>query len=168
MSGLICWLAGNPSLLGDISRMSPLTINWHFQQPHHICVQAPVKALPSPAADLHNNVCRFNNNNSNNNNNNNNEILAIVPFHHSVHSASHQVFPGYQSCQFQYQLSSLGSTQLWCHHSTGNYSNTQAITVQPGTHSLLGLDSAQTGEVPCLRTQHHTAAAKIHTSDLLI
>ena len=55
--------------------------------------------------------------------------------------------------------SSTNST-LWrvpcCHHGTGNYSNTQAITVQPGIHSLLGWESAHTGEVSCPRTQRPT------------
>ena len=47
------------------------------------------------------------------------------------------IFPSYRTCSFQYQLNSLGSIQPWCHHGAGDYSYTQAITVQPGTHSLL-------------------------------
>ena len=69
----------------------------------------------------------------------------------SMHFTS--IFPGYGTCSFQYQLNSLGSIQPCCHHGgSGNY-YTQAITVQPGTHSLLGRESAHTGEVSCPRTQ---------------
>ena len=78
------------------------------------------------------------------------------------------VFPGYRTSSFQYQLNSLGSIQTCCHHGAGNKSNTQAITVQPGTHSLLGRESAHTGEVSCPRTQRHTAAAETRTQDLSV
>ena len=76
------------------------------------------------------------------------------------------IFSGYRTCLFRYQLNSLGSIQPCCHHSAGNYSNTQAITVQPRTHSLLGRESLHTGEVSCPRTQHHTTAAETHPQDL--
>ena len=62
------------------------------------------------------------------------------------------IFPGYRTCSFQYQLNSLGSIQPCCHHGAGNYSYTQAVTVQPGTHSLLCRELAHTGEVSCPRT----------------
>ena len=52
----------------------------------------------------------------------------------------------------------------YCHHDTGSYLNTQAFTVQPGTYSLLGWESAHSGEVPCPRAQRHTAAAKTSRS----
>ena len=47
-------------------------------------------------------------------------------------------------------LNSLRSTQPCCHHGAGNYSSTQAITVQSGTHSLLGRKSAQIGQISAL------------------
>ena len=50
----------------------------------------------------------------------------------------------------QYQLNSLGSMQPCCHHSTGNYSNTQAITVQP-IHSWVKRVHIQ---VKCLAQGH--------------
>ena len=34
-----------------------------------------------------------------------------------------------------------------------NYSNTQAFTVLPGTHLLLGLENARVSKVPCLGAQ---------------
>ena len=37
-----------------------------------------------------------------------------------------------------------------------NYSNTQAFTVLPGTHLLLGRESARVGKVPCLGAQHRS------------
>ena len=61
-----------------------------------------------------------------------------------------------------------GGIQSCCHHGGGNYSNTQEITVQPGTHLLLSRDGAHTCEVPCPRTPHHIAAAETHAQDLLI
>ena len=64
---------------------------------------------------------------------------------------------------FQYKLNSLGSIQPCCQHGTGNYSSTQAITVQPGTHSLLTWESALACKVSCPRTQRQTAAAKSRT-----
>ena len=64
------------------------------------------------------------------------------------------------SCLFQYQLNSLGGMQSCSHHRAGNYSKSQAITIQSGNHSLLGRESAHTGEVPYSRTQRHTAATK--------
>ena len=48
----------------------------------------------------------------------------------------------------------------------GNHSNTQAVTVQPDIHSLLGRESAHTGEEYCSRTQRHTAGAETRTKDL--
>ena len=69
-------------------------------------------------------------------------------------------FPGYRTRSCQYQLNSPGSIQPCCHHGAGNYSNTRAITVQPGTHSLLDRESAHTGEVSCARTRRHPAAAE--------
>ena len=52
-----------------------------------------------------------------------------------------------------------GAHSPCCHNSTGDYSNTQATTVQPGTHSVLGWEGAHIGGVPCPRTQHQTTAA---------
>ena len=75
------------------------------------------------------------------------------------------IFHGCRTCSFQYQLNSLTSIQPCCHHGAGKYSNTQAITVQPGTHSLLGRASAHAGEVSGPRTQRHTAAAETCTQD---
>ena len=79
----------------------------------------------------------------------------------SMHLTS--IFPGYRTCSFQYELSSLGSIRPCCHHDAGNCSNTQVIPVQPGTHSLLGRESAHTGEVSCPRTQRQTPAAETRT-----
>ena len=50
-----------------------------------------------------------------------------------------------------------------CHHSAGNYSNIQAITVQPGTQWFVGQESAHIGEVLCPRMQCHTVATETHT-----
>ena len=50
-----------------------------------------------------------------------------------------------------------GAYSPCCHHGAGNYSNTQAITVQPGTHSLLGRESTHTGEV---LAQGHSATPR--------
>ena len=72
------------------------------------------------------------------------------------------------TCSFQYQLSSLGSIQPCCHYDAGDYSNTQAFTVQTGTHSLLGQENAHAGEVSCPKTQCHTAAAETRTQDLSV
>ena len=60
----------------------------------------------------------------------------------------------------------MGSIQPCCHHGAGNYSNTQAITVQPRAHSLLSRKGAHTGKVPCPWIQHHTAATKTRSRDL--
>ena len=68
------------------------------------------------------------------------------------------IFPGYRTCSFQYQLNSLGSIQPCCHHGAGNYSNTQGITVQSGTHSFLCRQSAHTGEVSCPKTEAHSGS----------
>ena len=46
-----------------------------------------------------------------------------------------------------------GTYSPCCHHGAGSYSNTQVIAVQLGVHSLLGEESAHTGEVHCPRTQ---------------
>ena len=55
---------------------------------------------------------------------------------------------------FQYQFNSLGSIQSCCHHSAGNYSNTQVITVnQIAIHS--GVERLHI-QVKCL-TQEHSA-----------
>ena len=68
---------------------------------------------------------------------------------------------GYGTCSFQYtNATPWGAHSPCCHHGAANYSNTQAIAVQPDTHSLLGQDSAHTGKVPCPRVQHHSAAAE--------
>ena len=75
---------------------------------------------------------------------------------------------GYRTYWFLYQLNSLGRTQPCCHHGVGDYSNTQANTVQPCAPSLLGPHSAHAGEVSCPRTQHRTAAAETHTQDLSV
>ena len=40
-------------------------------------------------------------------------------------------FPDYRTGSFQYQISSLGSIEPCCHDGAGNYSSTQAFTVQP-------------------------------------
>ena len=71
---------------------------------------------------------------------------------------------GYGTRSFQYQLNSLGSMQpLPSPYGTGNYSNTQATTVQPGIHLLLGQ-----AEVSCPQTQRYSAATETHTQDLAI
>ena len=67
------------------------------------------------------------------------------------------ILPGYRTCSFQYQLNSVGSIQPCCHHGAGNYSYAQSITVQSGTHSLLGRESAHA--VKCL-VQGHSAKAR--------
>ena len=46
------------------------------------------------------------------------------------------------------QLPEEHTALLLFFQSTDNYSNTQAITVQPGTHSLLGWESAHAGQCP--------------------
>ena len=46
-----------------------------------------------------------------------------------------------------------GSTQPGCHSGAQNYSNTRAFTVLPGTHLLLGRESARVSKVPCLGAQ---------------
>ena len=59
-----------------------------------------------------------------------------------------------------------GAYNPCCHHSTGNYSKTQAINVKPGTHSLLGQESAHTGKGPCPMTQCHITAQDPHPGPL--
>ena len=63
-----------------------------------------------------------------------------------------------------------GAHSPCCHHGTRYYSNTQAITLHSGTHSLLGLESVTVspGEVPFLVTQHYTMAAETRTREFLI
>ena len=62
--------------------------------------------------------------------------------------------------------SSLSRAYWPCrHHGDENYSNTQAIIVQPGSHALLSRENVHTGQVPCRRTQRHTAAAKTRSRD---
>ena len=62
----------------------------------------------------------------------------------------------------------MGSIQPCCHHGAGNYSDTQAITVQPGNLSLLGRDTARTGEASFSRTKCQTVAAETRSQDLSI
>ena len=52
--------------------------------------------------------------------------------------------------------------------STQNYSNTQAFTVLPGTHLVLGRESARVSKVPSLEAQHQSifSAAGDRTHDL--
>ena len=79
------------------------------------------------------------------------------------------IFHGCGTRSFQYQLNRLGSIQPCCHHGIGSYSDTQAIS--PNRYPLtpgMGLESAPTGEMPCPRTQHHTAAAETRQRDLSI
>ena len=85
--------------------------------------------------------------------------------------ASHQfslVIGPVRSSTVTMQLSSLGSIQPCYHHGAGNYSNTQAVTVQPGTHLFLGRESPHAGEVSCPRIQRQTAAAETRTQDLSV
>ena len=76
---------------------------------------------------------------------------------YSLVSSAKRYSPGFtqiplsqRTCSFISHLNSLGSMQPYCHHSAGNYSNTQAFTLLPDTHLLLGPESARVGKVPCL------------------
>ena len=94
-------------------------------------------------------------------------IYSATLYKISVHFTSGS--PRCGTCPFQYQFDSLGNIQPCCHNGTGDYSNTQAITIQPGTHIiLLGQENAHTGEVPCPRIQRHTAIAETRIQDLSI
>ena len=93
-------------------------------------------------------------------------VYSATLYKISMHFTSS--LPGYGACSSQYQLNFLGSISPCCHHGAGDCSNTQAITVQPGTHSLLGRESAHTGEVSYPGTQSQNPTAKTYTQDVLI
>ena len=67
-----------------------------------------------------------------------------------------QSFPGHRTCSFINHLNSPGMGGAYSSSaisSAQNYSNTQAFIVLPGTHFLLGQESARVGKVPCLGAQ---------------
>ena len=68
-----------------------------------------------------------------------------------------QLPPCHRTCLFISHLHSPGSIQPGCHfRGTELCSNTQAFTVLPGTHVLLGRESARVGNVPCLGAQRRS------------
>ena len=80
-----------------------------------------------------------------------------------------QIPPGHRTCSFISHLNSRGSIQPGCHFfGARNYSNTQAFTVLPGTHLLLGRESTCVSKVPCLGAQRRSifSAAGDRTGDL--
>ena len=80
-----------------------------------------------------------------------------------------QLPPGHRTCSFISHLNSPGSIQPGCHFfGARNYSNSQAFTVLPGTHLLLGRESARVSKVPCLGAQRRSifSAAGDRTGDL--
>ena len=80
-----------------------------------------------------------------------------------------QLPPGHRTCSFISHLNSPGSIQPGLpFFGARNYSNTQAFTVLPVTHSLLGQASARVSKVPCLRAQRRNifSAAGDRTRDL--
>ena len=80
-----------------------------------------------------------------------------------------QLTPGHRTCSFISHLNFPGSIQPGCHFfGARNYSHSQAFTVLPGTHLLLGRESARVSKVPCLGTQRRSifSAAGDQTGDL--
>ena len=68
-----------------------------------------------------------------------------------------QLPPGHRTCSFVSHLSSPGSRQPGCHFQCTELIPTyKAFTVLPGTHLLLGQESARVGIVPCLGAQCRT------------
>ena len=68
------------------------------------------------------------------------------------HSADYtQLPPGHRTCSFI--STTRGAYSPAAISGARNYSNTQAFTVLPGTHLLLGRESARVGKVPCLGAQ---------------
>ena len=82
--------------------------------------------------------------------------------------ASHQFPPVIGPIRSSTNSTPWGSIQPCCYHGAGYCSRTQAMTVQPGTHSLLGRDSVHAGEMSCPRTQRQTPAAETRTQELSI
>ena len=87
------------------------------------------------------------------------EVYSLVS-RTKCHSPSFTQLPtGHRTCSFIYHLTPTPEgAYSSATSSTQNYSNTQAFTVQPGTHLqlLLGWESAHVGKVPCLGAQHQS------------
>ena len=56
----------------------------------------------------------------------------------------------------QIKMSPRGSIEPWCHQGAGNYSNTQAITVQPGSLPIHSWVEKGHMQVKCLAYEHRT------------
>ena len=68
-----------------------------------------------------------------------------------------EIQPGTQWCTDISRLNSLGPGSIWlgCNfRCTELIKYTEAFTVLPGTHLLLGWESAHVGKVPCLGAQY--------------
>ena len=85
------------------------------------------------------------------------KVKVKVRVYSLVSSAKHhspdfiQLPPGHRTCSFIGHLNFPRSIQPSCHFfGARNYSNTQAFTVLPGTHLLLGRESARVSKVPWL------------------
>ena len=79
--------------------------------------------------------------------------------------------PGHRTCSFIIKPSQLDPgehTARPCHFRRTELFNTQAFTVLPGTHLLLGRESARVSKVPCLGAQRRSifSAAEDRTRDL--
>ena len=80
-----------------------------------------------------------------------------------------QLPPGHRTCSFIKPSQLPGEHTAWLPFSAHGTIQTQAFTVLPGTHLLLGRESARVSKVPCLGAQHHRSifgAAEDQTRDL--
>ena len=85
------------------------------------------------------------------------------------HSPDYTQLPsGHRTCSFLRHLNSPGSIQPGCHFRSTELLKHTAVTVLPGTHLLLGRESARVGKVPCLGAQRRSTfkAAGNQTRDL--
>ena len=67
-----------------------------------------------------------------------------------------QLPPGHRTCSFISYLNSPGSIQPGCHFRRTELFKHTSFTVLPGTHLLLGRESARVGKVPCLGAQRRS------------
>ena len=85
------------------------------------------------------------------------QVCSLVSSAKRYSPDSTQLLPGHRTCSFISHLNSPGSMQpADAVFGTQNYSNTQAFTVSPGTHLLLGRENARVSKVSCLGKQRRS------------
>ena len=95
-------------------------------------------------------------------NHNENSVMCVqTPFSFFFFTITPPPQVAFMTCSFIRPLNSPGSILPCCHHGAGNYSNTQAFPVLPGTHLLMGRANACVDRVPCPRAHHHSTAQPV-------